>query len=147
MLHFITQGHAPQQALPIGGTDAAGAMIILSVDGDGRLVSTPYAPPTDSLDGTASTTGTGNTEVIAAQGAAVRIYVTTLIVSNSSATDTEVVIKSGTTARLTIPAPQKSGAIITLPRALRLGLNEALNFASVAGVTSMKVSAVGYAAG
>lgn len=110
----------------------------------GKLITLPYAIPENSLDGTATSTGTDDTAVIAAQGAGTRIYVTTLIISNTSATDTEVVIKSGTTARLRIPAPQKSGAVITLPEPLRLATNEALNFASASGVTTMGVSAVGY---
>lgn len=101
---------------------------------------------TSSLDGRAVATDTSNTQVIAAQGPGVRIYVTTLIVSNSSDTYTEVDIKSDTSARLTIPAPQKSGAIISLSRPLRLDANQALNFAARSGVSSITVSAVGYGA-
>ena len=97
------------------------------------------------LSGRNTATGTSDTEVIAAQGVGVRIYVTSLIISNSSSTDTEVDIKSGTTIKLTVPAPNKGGAVIDLSESpLKLAANEALNFASVAGVTTMKVSAVGY---
>jgi hypothetical protein len=110
----------------------------------GKQVVMPYALPELTLSGTASATGTSNTAIIAAQGAGVRIYVTTLVISNSSTTDTEVEIKSATTTLMTIPAPQKSGATINLPVPLRLTANEALNFASLASVMTMKVSAVGY---
>ena len=97
------------------------------------------------LSGRNSATGTSDTEVIAAQGAGVRIYVTKLVISNSSSTDTEVDIKSGSTIRMTVPAPNKGGAVLDLgDTPLKLAVNEALNFASVAGVTTMKVSAVGY---
>lgn len=109
----------------------------------GRLITAPALPEL-LVDGTASATNTSDTAVIAAQGSGVRIYVTTITVSNSSATATEVVIKSGSTARMTIPAPATGGAVITLPSPLRLGDNEALNFASAASVTTMKVSAAGY---
>lgn len=105
---------------------------------DGHRFGTP-------LDGTASATDTSDTQVIAAQGAAVRIHVTDIIISNSSATNTEVVIKSGSTARLTYPAPTKGGAVHQLQTPLVLTANEALNFAAVAGVTTIKVSALGYA--
>jgi hypothetical protein len=110
----------------------------------GKQVVLPYAIPENSLSGTASATGTSDTAIISAQGAGVRIYVTSIIISNSSDTDTEVVIKSATTARLTYPAPAKGGAVHALPTPLQLTANEALNFASLASVTTMKVSAVAY---
>ena len=97
------------------------------------------------LDGRGTATDTSNTALIAAQGTGVRIYVTTLIVSNSSATNTEVDIKDGTTIKLTIPAPATGGAVVDLSETpLKLTANTALNFAAVAGVTTIKVSAVGY---
>jgi|SRR3990167_547179 len=97
------------------------------------------------LDGRNTATTTNDTALIAAQGVGVRIYVTTLIVSNSSGTSTEVDIKDGTTIKLTIPAPATGGAVVDLSESpLKLSANTALNFAAVAGVTTMKVSAVGY---
>jgi hypothetical protein len=87
---------------------------------------------------------TANVSLIAAQGSGVQICVTTLIVYNSSATDTYVAIKDGTTTKLVIPAPQKGGAIITLPMPLVLTANTALNFASGASVNAISVSAVGF---
>lgn len=100
--------------------------------------------PKNPLNGTASATDTSNTSLIAAQGAGTYIYVTDIIISNSSATDTEVAIKDGTTTKLTYPAPKTSGAIHTLKTPLRLTANTALQFASLASVTTMKVSALGY---
>ena len=47
------------------------------------------------LNGRNTATDTSTKEVIAAQGVGVRIYVSTLIVSNSSGTNTEVSIKDG----------------------------------------------------
>lgn len=114
-------------------TDLAGKQIVL-----------PYANPENFVDGNGNSTGTGDTAIISAQGAGVRIYVTSLFVNNTSATDTYVTIKDGTTAKLYIPAPANSGAIVPLPVPLRLTANTALNFASGAGVTTMYVSAVGY---
>lgn len=123
---------------------ASGDITRLQATVTGKQVVLPYALPENSLSGTASATNTSDTAVIAAQGAGVRIYVTSIIISNSSATDTEVVIKSATTARLTFPAPATSGAVHSFAVPLQLTANEALNFASLASVTTMKVSAVGY---
>lgn len=119
----------------------------LITDLTGKLVIQPYSVPEVSIDGTASSTGTGDTEVIAAQGSGVRIYVTTLILANNSATPVLVTIKSGSTGKLVIPVPANtSGAVVTLPKALRLAANQALNFASSSGVSTVYCSAVGYAA-
>jgi hypothetical protein len=96
------------------------------------------------VSGTASSTGTGDTEVIAAQGAGVKIYVTHIIVHNASSTDTFVTLKNGSTALYVIPAPAKGGASITLPFPLATSANAALNFASNSGVTTMYVSASGF---
>lgn len=96
------------------------------------------------LRGRGTATDTSNTELIAAQGAAVKIHVTDVTVSNSSSTDTEVHLKDGTTTIWTFPAPGTSGATHRFETPLALTLNAALNFASAASVTTMTVSAAGY---
>lgn len=116
----------------------------VGVTGHGHVLTAPYAHPATSLNGTASATGTSDTSVIAAQGAGVRIYVTSIFIANLSATDTYVNIKDNTTTKLVIPAPKNSGAVISLPVPLRLTANAPLQFASGASVTTMHVSAVGY---
>lgn len=119
-------------------TDAIGTI-------QGYVVTYPYALPQSALSGTASATGTGDTAVIAAQGAGITINVTTITVYNDSTTNTFVNIKDGSTTKLVIPAPAKGGAMVTLPSPLRITANTAFNFASNAGVTTMYVSAVGFA--
>lgn len=118
----------------------------LVADLTGKLVTQPYSVPEVSVDGTASATNTSDTQVIAAQGAGVRIYVTTLILANSSSTNITVTIKSAATARLVVPVPANGGAVVPLPKPLRLAANEALNFAASSGVTTAYCSAVGFAA-
>lgn len=105
----------------------------------------PFALPQSALSGTASSTGTGDTAIIAAQGAGVTINVTSIAIYNDSTTNTYVTIKDGATGRIVLPAPAKGGAVHSLPFPLRLTANQALNFASAAGVTTMFVSAVGFA--
>lgn len=111
----------------------------------GYVITYPYALPQSSLTGTASSTGTGDTAVIAAQGAGITVNVTTITIYNDSTTNTFVNIKDGTTTRLVVPAPAKGGAMVTLPSPLRITANTALNFASASAVTTMYVSAVGFA--
>ena len=111
----------------------------------GYVVTYPYALPQSSLTGTASSTAATDTSVIAAQGAGVTINVTTLAIYNDSTTNVFVNIKDGATTRLVLPAPAKGGAMVTLPSPLRLTANTALNFASSSAVTTMYVSAVGFA--
>lgn len=95
------------------------------------------------VTGTATATDTSNTSVIAAQGAGVKTFLTDIIVTNSSASDSEVVIKDGTTAKLTISAPANGGAIVNLTTPLEGTANTAWQFAAADSVTSMIVSMSG----
>lgn len=114
------------------------------LDKIGRQV-VAHALPENLLDGIGNATNTSDTEVIAAQGAGVRIYVTALIILNTSATDTHVIIKDGSTEKMRVPAPaDNAGAIVPLPTPLQLTANTALNFAAASGVSTMYVAALGY---
>jgi hypothetical protein len=112
-----------------------------------------YALTSNMVSGAITTamTGTTTTSLVAAPGASLRNYITTIIVSNAHATvGTDVVIQdgSGGTALLTIPAAAVyGGAVITLPTPLRQPTaNTALFCANVTTGASTKVSAVGYKA-
>lgn len=100
--------------------------------------------PSKPTYGTGSATDTSATQVIAAPGANKRLFISSIIVSNSSATASEVTLKDGTTTIMVIPAPADSGAVLNLHVHLKLSENTALNFTSADSVTTMKVSAVGY---
>lgn len=117
----------------------------------GKLLTQPYALPGLLTSGSANSTGTGNTQVIAAPGAGLRIYITTLIVSNMHASvSTKVQIKSATTSTgyPVIPAPfGGGGAALSLPAPLRFGVNEAVQFANATTGADVDVSAIGYVAG
>lgn len=104
--------------------------------------------PKDNLfDGTnIATASTSDILLEANPGAAKALYVTDIIISNTSATATEVTIKSGSTARLYYPAPPDSGAVHSLHSPLRIGTNEACNFACADSVSSVRVSILGYIA-
>lgn len=104
----------------------------------------PYGNPDVLLSGTASATGTSDTALIAAQGEGVVTCITSIIIANTSATDTIVTIKDGTTAKLVYPAPAGGGAVHTLAVPLKSTANTAINFASGASVTTMYVSALAF---
>ena len=110
----------------------------------GKLITLPYANPENFVSGTANAADTSDTAVLAAAGAGVRNYVTSIVVHNSSATDAYVTVKDGSTGKLVVPAPANSGATHTLPVPLRGTANTAVNFAASTAVTTMYVSMVGY---
>lgn len=117
----------------------------------GKQIVLPYANPENFVSGAITTamTATTSTSLVAAPGAGLRNYITTLIVSNAHATvGTDVIIQdgSGGTTLLTIPAAAVyGGAVITLPTPLRQPTtNTAIFCANVTTGASTKVSAVGY---
>ena len=115
----------------------------------GKLVTLPYAIPENFVSGvTAAMTGTGDTSVIAAAGAGVRNYVTSLTVTNSHATvGTVVEIKDGTTVIWRgYAAPAGGGFTLAFPVPLRGTANTAINAANVTTGSSTYVSAAGYKA-
>lgn len=117
----------------------------------GKLITHPYTNPENIVSGAITTamTGTTSTSLVAAPGAGLRNYITTIIVSNAHATvGTDVIIQdgSGGTTLLTIPAAALyGGAVLTLPVPLvQPTTNTALYCANVTTGASTKVSAIGY---
>lgn len=128
-----------------------GQVLPFQIDTEGKQITLPYTRPGDMVSGaiTSAMTGTTSTSLVAAPGAGLRNYITTIIVSNAHATvGTDVAIQdgSGGTTLLTIPAAAVyGGAVINLPVPLRQPTtNTALFCANVTTGASTKVSAVGY---
>lgn len=117
----------------------------------GKLITLPYANPENFRSGaiTSAMTGTTSTSLLAAPGASLRHYVTTIVVSNAHATvGTDIAIQdgSGGTTLMTIPAAAVyGGAVINLPVPLRQPTTDTAIFcANVTTGASTKVSAVSY---
>lgn len=117
----------------------------------GKQIVLPYSIPESFVSGAITTamTATTSTSLVAAPGAGLRNYITTIIVSNSHATvGTDVIIQdgSGGTTLMTIPAAAVyGGAVITLPTPLRQPTTATAIFcANITTGASTKVSAVGY---
>jgi hypothetical protein len=122
----------------------SGAVTRLQADLLGKLVVRPHCIPEQQVGGVASTTGTSDATVIAAQGAGVRLHVTAISVANSSSTDAIVEIKDGTTVIWRTAAPQKGGSNMRFDPPLRLSANTALNMASLTAASTIYFSANGY---
>jgi hypothetical protein len=145
----------PSTAIITKGTAGSASVDVLTVQGAASMtpVTAQMAETGNIVSGAITTamTGTTTTSLVAAPGASLRNYITTLIVSNSHATvGTDVVIQdgSGGTTLLTIPAAAVyGGAVINLPVPLRQPTaNTALYCANVTTGASTKVSAVGFKA-
>jgi hypothetical protein len=133
------------------GSGPYSAMPVLSDGAGGKAWVVPDSSNFVSGAITSAMTSTTSTSLVAAPGAGLRNYITTIIVSNSHASvGTDVIIQDGSsgTTLLTIPAAAVyGGAAITLPVPLRQPTaNTALYCANVTTGASTRVSAVGYKA-
>lgn len=143
-----------QTLSPIGGrtlaaspTDTTAQTNMPVLDLNGAMLVQPYGHNDNGVDGVSSAlTNTSAGAVIAAQGANVCMYITTIVVSNSHATQgTDVEILDDTTVRMYIPAASLwGGGVIALPKPLKITANKALNARCVTSGASVRVSAVGY---
>jgi hypothetical protein len=112
---------------------------------DGVLLTRPHAGLEDLVDGNASNTDGTNTQVIAAAGAGIKQYLTSVILTNTSANNIYVEMKSGTTVKATIPLPANGGAIVTFQTPLKPNAaNEAWNFDPSAATTTVYCTAAGF---
>lgn len=118
----------------------------------GKQIVLPYANPENQLNGliTTAMTGTTSTAVtgMGAQGAGIRNYITTLVISNSHATvGTDVILQDGNggTTLGTFPAAALYGGVaLNLPVPIKTSANTALYAANVTTGASTKVTCYGY---
>lgn len=126
---------------------AANDYSFTGVDDLAKTIVMPYAPMINQVQGvTAAITGTTDTAVIAAPGASVRNYITSLEVVNSSGTATVVAIKDGSTIIAYIYAPANGYNDAQFPTPLKLSANAALNVACLTTAANVFVSAQGFKA-
>jgi hypothetical protein len=130
---------------------ATGDRVNLYADLNGKLIVLPYSLPENTITGsTAAITDTTSTSVIAAAGAGIRNYVTTIIVTNSHASvGTLVTITDGSGGSTLAKGYAKEnggGWALTLPVPVKTTANTALH--AVCGTTgaNVYVTAIGYKA-
>ena len=96
------------------------------------------------VQGYQTTTDTNNKTLVNAPGPGKRILVTDVTVMNKSATNTGVLLKSGTNALWPLPAPANGGCVYKFKKPLELNENEALNMAALDAATTIYLAAAGY---
>lgn len=111
---------------------------------DGVQIVRPYSNLEDIVTGNASNTDGTSTQCIAASGAGVKTYLTSVVLTNTSASNIYVEIKDGTTAKLTVPVPANGGAVVNLSVPVPGTANTAWNFDPSAATTTVFCSMVGF---
>lgn len=114
---------------------------------DGVQIVRPYANLEDRVSNVVGVTDGSSTSLVAAQGAGIRFCATTLVVSNSSATNVTVDIRDGTAGSviMTIPAAANmGGAVVPLPIPICTSANTAMAMDPSASATTVTVSALGF---
>ena len=116
---------------------------------DGVMIMRPYCPLEDIIsDNKTNTDGvsTNFTSGMAAPGSGVRIYVTGITMTNTSASDITVDVRDGSGGSVlwTMPVPSSGGAIQPFHVPLKLSANTALAFDGSAAASTLTVSAVGF---
>lgn len=116
---------------------------------DGVLINRPHAPLEDQLQETKSNTdgaSTAMTSGFAAPGANIRLYLTTLIIANSSASNITVDIRDGSAGSVlaTVPVPANGGVVINLPVPLKFTANTAAAFDGSAAASTLYVTMIGF---
>lgn len=132
----------------------AGATMVTSGDRvdavagvDGAQIVRPHCGLEDIVSGVAAITDGSSTSVIAAQGAGVKTYITTVVVANTSATAVTVDLRDGAagTVKLTLPVPANTaGVVLPLPVPLPFSANTAVCADPSASASTVTVTLIGF---
>ena len=137
-------------------TSLAGLTLVANADRtdlfagvDGALIVRPYCNLEDQLQEIKSETAGASTAMtvgLAAPGAGLRIWLTSLIIANSSATNLTVDIRDGAAGAVlaTIPVPANGGCVTNLPVPLKFTANTAVAFDGSAAATTLYVTGIGF---
>jgi hypothetical protein len=127
-----------EQTAVLDGRQAIGACDVL-----GRRIIAPYANKELFVQGKGTQTSTTATTIIAAQGAGVKIYVTSIQCGNSGASASTIALND--TSGFTMMNPAGGGFTTTLPVPLVVAANTALQFTPSSASTTQICNAQGYA--
>lgn len=114
---------------------------------DGVQITRPHANLEDIVSGVAAITDGSSTSVIAAAGSGVKIYITSVVIRNSSATDVGVDLRDGAAGavKATFPAPPNGGGCVhNLPVPLPFSANTAVCADPSAAASTVTVTLVGF---
>lgn len=127
---------------------AAGDVVYAMADTLGKTVTSPYATPDRMTRGTLTKSTTGAADLIAAPGAGLRLYITSISASNTSGTAVRVdFLDNATVVASFFLAASGGGVSHTMPVPIRCAANVAFRVDLGAAVTDVRFSAQGYIAG
>jgi hypothetical protein len=130
-------------AEPTAATNGQNAVPAMGLEH--KLIVLPYANKENMLRGSASSANTTAVTIIAAQGANIKIYVTSAQCFRTDVGTTLTYVTLNDTANTTIPLPSAGGAVEQFPVPLVVAGNTALTFAENANITNALCNAQGYA--
>lgn len=132
----------------IDGTSAVSGIISINNDGADILdvyQSHLYTTSASMVNDLSVLTTTGNLEIMAAPGPSLRYYITSLSISNASASGFRVDIRDGSTAFFSAyAAAQGGGAVMQFPVPVKCTLNTAVNGSLSSNISGCIVSIQGY---
>jgi hypothetical protein len=114
---------------------------------DGVLITRPHCNLEDIVSGVAAITDGSSTSVIAAAGSGVKVYVTSIVIANSSATAVTVDIRDGAagTVKATYPVPANTAGVVhTLSVPLPFSANTAVCADPSASASTVTVTLIGF---
>lgn len=111
---------------------------------DGVQIVRPHCNLEGIVTGNATNTDGTSTECIAAQAAGIKVYLTSIILANTSATAITVDIKDGTTVKISLPLPAGSGCVFNPPVPIPGTAATAWNFDGSAAATTVTCSMIGF---
>ena len=111
---------------------------------DGAQIVRPHAPLEDIVTGNANNSDGTSTQCVAAGAAGIRHYITSICLTNTSASDIYVEIKDGTTVKLTLPLPAHGGCVFNPPVPIPGSAATAWNFDPSAAAATVFCSMIGF---
>lgn len=135
-------------------TSLAGLTLVANADRtdafsgvDGVQIMRPHCNLEDIVSGVLANTDGASTSVIAAQGAGIKTYITTVIFANTSATAVTVDLRDGVagSVKATFPVPANtSGLVCNLPVPLPFSANTAVCMDGSAAATTVTCTLIGF---
>ena len=149
----VDSGNGHKQAFK-ATTALSGLTLVSSADRtdgfagvDGVQIVRPHCNLEDIVSGILANTDGASTSVIAAQGAGVKVYVTSVIIANSSATAVTVDLRDGAagSVKATFPVPAStSGVVCNLPVPLGFSANTAVCMDGSAAASTVTCTLIGF---
>lgn len=149
--HDATDAGAPVKIGQRATASVAGETLVAAGDRtdilaglDGVPIVRPHSSLEDLTSGTASNTDGTSTQVVAAAGAGIKTYLTSITIANTSASNITVELKDGSTTKWVFPVPANGGVTHTWETPIAGTANTAWNFDPSAATTTVFCSAAGF---